>query len=138
METWADVPGYEGLYRVSSIGKVESLNFRRTGKPHLITPIKNTGGYMIVVLSKKRTKQVHLVHRLVAKAFIPKVWGKKCINHKNGVKHDNCVENLEWCTRRENNQHAHRMGLCLGAIFSHLQAKYNEDKLIRVLFNQPV
>jgi len=66
----------------------------------------------VYLWSRKAGRVRRLVHQLVAEAFIPKVAGKDCVNHLNGVVSDNRVENLEWCTRQENMQHAWRTGLC--------------------------
>lgn len=114
-EEWRDVVGYEGLYAVSSLGRVKRLadpdsagcmRKERIRKP---CPDKNT--YFKVNLCKDGKVKVFFVHRLVAIAFIPTNDYSLQINHKNGNKQDNSVENLEWVTCKENVYHAHQMGL---------------------------
>ena len=97
-EDWKDIEGYEGLYQVSSLGRV-----RRQGRLHK-TQI-NSVGYYTVDLYKNNKRKTMLVHRLMAFAFIPRVEGKTNINHKNGTRHDNTLSNLEWCTQQENTKH---------------------------------
>lgn len=101
-EIWKDVVGYEGLYQVSSLGNVRSLNYRRTGKTHLLKYAHNKEGYCNIALYNKGVAKSHLVHRLVAKAFIPNPLNKPQINHKSEIKNDNSVVNLEWVTPQEN------------------------------------
>lgn len=114
MEEWRDIKGCEGLYQVSNRGRVRSLS--RTvafgaNKRHVCGKIRRLSsdrdGYAIANISGKTLK----VHRLVAAAFIPKEHGKEQVNHKNGDKSDNRVENLEWCSVRENIEHAYETGL---------------------------
>lgn len=108
-EEWRDIEGYEGLYQVSSYGRVKSLNYKRTKEERNLSPYGNGHGYLSVSLRKNsKTKKV-LVHRLVAEAFLSD--REEQINHKNGCKADNHVDNLEWCTQSENLLHAYRNGL---------------------------
>ena len=122
-EIWKDVVGYEGRYRISSIGRILSLdrpvetvrgNFSYTNRINgrlLKTRLLQTGGYESVTLSKNHIPKQYLVHRLIALAFIPNPENKKTVNHKNGIKTANYLENLEWSTQSENVCHAHATGL---------------------------
>lgn len=90
-EEWKIVKGYEGLYVVSNTGRVSSKN-------GIMTQYDDTHGYMGVNLSKKSKHKVGKVHRLVATAFISNPENKSTVNHLNGNKKDNSIENLEWAT----------------------------------------
>ena len=113
-EIWKDVVGYEGLYKVSNLGSVVGLereylchnNARRKVIGGKMYTAINGRGYYAVRLSKNGVRISATIHRLVAKAFISNPQHKPCINHKNGVKTDNRVENLEWCTAKENIIHS--------------------------------
>lgn len=107
-EIFRDVVGYEGKYKVSNLGNVLSLNFCGTNKPRLLKAKQHHTGYMLVRLTNGKNK---LVHTLVAQAFIPNPENKRCVNHKDGNKRNNNVANLEWCTHKENVQHAIQTGL---------------------------
>lgn len=109
-EIWKDVAGFEGRYQVSNKGNVKSLRFLGHDKEQLMKLSKHHSGYLIVQLGKHPAK-ICLVHQLVAKAFIPLVEGKEFVNHIDGNKHNNCVENLEWVTTQENITHAIKTGL---------------------------
>ena len=109
-EIWKDVVGYEGLYQVSNFGNVKSVDrvIMRSSTPQPIKGrivhqgIQNTG-YKIVTLWNKKERKVFLVHRLVADAFIPKTdLFRNNVDHINGIRVDNRVENLRWCTQKEN------------------------------------
>lgn len=101
-EIWKDIPGFEGLYQVSNFGRIKSLNYRKTGKEHILKFGKNPKGYSRTTLFKNGETRYYLTHRLVAQAFIPNPDNLPEINHKNEIKTDNRVENLEWCTNQYN------------------------------------
>ena len=101
-EIWKDIEGYEGLYQVSNMGNVRSLNYNQTREIKVLKP-SNNRGYKLVVLSKNGKSKTYQVHRLVALHFIPNPNSLSIINHKNEDKTNNCVDNLEWCTIQYNN-----------------------------------
>jgi hypothetical protein len=104
-EEWEDVDEYEGLYQVSSLGRVKSFQ-RYPIVGRILKPAHNRDGYLQVVLSRNRRHRTMLVHRLVAEAFLPRSPGQDEVNHKNGIKDDNRKSNLEWATHRQNCRHA--------------------------------
>lgn len=99
-EIWKDVVGYEGLYQVSNFGKV------RSARSNIIMSQSCIRGYMVVTLSNPRKQKK--IHRLVAEAFIPNPNNLPCINHKDENKAHNTVDNLEWCSIRQNNLYGTR------------------------------
>ena len=101
-ETWKDVKGFEGLYRVSNFGRVLSLNYRNCGYSKLLTPKCNNSKRLWVELSKNNVKKQFLIHRLVAIAFIPNPNEYPQINHIDENPQNNRVDNLEWCTQEYN------------------------------------
>ncbi|HEU0125887.1 MAG TPA: NUMOD4 domain-containing protein, partial [Flavobacterium sp.] len=117
MEIWKDIKGLEGKYQVSDLGEVKVLAFtgiRKDGrKYHVVENIKkqsifNNGYYGF---STTRSHGTILLHRALAEAFIPNPENKRCVNHKDGNKLNNSLDNLEWATHGENNQHAYDTGL---------------------------
>lgn len=110
-EIWRDVKGYEGLYAVSDIGRVKSLNYRCTGREWFLSQGIAKIGYPVVVLCKDKIQKMHYVHRLVAEAFLNNPLNKPEVNHIDGNKENNTVGNLEWVTYSENQRHACKTGL---------------------------
>ena len=104
-ELWRDIVNYEGLYQVSSLGRVKSLKF---GKERILRLIDGGKGYLIVNLHKDGKAKNHYVHRLIAEAFIPNPDNLPEINHIDEDKTNNCVKNLEWCDRIYNNNYGTR------------------------------
>lgn len=104
-EIWKDIKGYEGIYQVSNLGKVKSLNYKRGKHEKEIKQVLNSRGYLEVGLFNGKVK-THRVHRLVAQTFIPNPENKDEVNHIDGNKKNNTVNNLEWNTSKENIHHA--------------------------------
>jgi hypothetical protein len=105
-ETWKDVVGFEGLYQVSSLGNVRSLNWRRTGKAKLMSHRKHNQGYVTVLLSKNGKQYSKTIHRLVAFHFVPGYANELEVNHIDRNRENNCADNLEWCSHKNNVLHS--------------------------------
>lgn len=126
-EEWKDIIDFEGQYQISNIGRVKSLERTKVKSnkavvfipERILKPIVNWRGYERIGLGGK----IHSVHRLVAQAFIPNPDRKTQVNHKNGIKTDNRVENLEWTTPSENIKHAYDV---LGKV-SYRKGKFGKD-----------
>jgi hypothetical protein len=117
-EVWMNIKGYEGYYQISNLGRVKSLEritIRKKGtslrKGRILKHTKNQQGYELVNLCKNSKVKFKAVHRIVMESFIPNIENKPCVNHINGIKTDNTLNNLEWCTYSENSLHAYRTGL---------------------------
>ena len=106
MNKWKEIQGFEGLYKISNEGKIYSNKINAIMKTYI-----NNNGYECVQLTKNKKRKHFLVHRLVAKAFIPNIDNKPQVNHIDGNKANNRVENLEWYTNSENQIHAYKNGL---------------------------
>lgn len=101
-EEWRPVVGYEGLYEVSNIGNVDSLNYHRDGIRKALKQTITYRNYKTVILFKRSKAKTCFVHRLVAESFIPNPENLPVINHKDENKLNNCADNLEWCTQKYN------------------------------------
>jgi hypothetical protein len=119
-EIWNDVKDYEGLYEISSHGRLRSLDRVVLRCDGVLSPKKgkikafkiHRKGYLFCALSKNNKQKSMRIHRMVALAFIPNVFNKAQVNHIDGIKENNTVSNLEWCTNLENKIHAQRNHLC--------------------------
>lgn len=118
-EIWKDVVGYEGIYQISNLCRIKSMprlwKLNSKGKTMMNEKIlkwmTDFHGYLVVELRNNGDRKGGFSHRLIAQAFIQNPENKPEINHINGIKNDNRIENLEWCTKLENIQHSCRTGL---------------------------
>ena len=117
MEIWKDIQGYEGLYQVSNYGRVKSLErkvkskggFRKVSE-RILKPMVTSYGYRAVSFYNPNNKK-YKIHRLVVQAFLNNPNNYEQVNHIDGDKTNNHVDNLEWCSHEMNMQHAHKTGL---------------------------
>lgn len=122
MEIWKDIIGYEGLYQISNLGRVKSLErsyfigrwkiktSKVTVKEKILCKSTYKEGYNYVVLSKGPAVKKFKIHRLIAIHFIPNPNNYPIINHINAVRDDNRIENIEWCTHSHNLKHKFKLG----------------------------
>lgn len=117
---WKDIPGYEGIYQASTSGQIRTTegkvthsvrHGKRIWKSRVLKQKVSKDNCCRVELYKNKKSKTWLVHRLVALTFIPMVEGKGYINHKDGNRLNNSIDNLEWCDHKENNNHAFDNGL---------------------------
>ena len=108
-EEWRPIPNFEGLYEVSNLGNVDSLNYHMTKKRKRLKARLDIHGYYCVCLSNKQKVKRFKIHRLVALCFIQNPDNLPCINHKDENRQNNRVDNLEWCTYQYNNTYGSRI-----------------------------
>jgi len=120
MEIWKPVIGYEGIYEVSNVGRVRTVN-----SGYIFDAKPTQRGYIRVTLRKDGKKSSQFVHVLMLEAFIGPRPDGMVTNHKNGNKSDNCLENLEWTTQKHNVHHA----IELGNFFTPVGEQHGESKL---------
>jgi hypothetical protein len=143
-EEWKDIKGYEGLYQVSNLGRVKSLDRVSNGQPkrgQILKPFKSSFRYLAVEVSRNAVTKSVPVHRLVAQAFLPNPDNLPQINHKDGIKENNHVNNLEFCTAKHNSKHAVSSGLRVAAKGERCacsKLKEGEVREIRSLYSRGV
>lgn len=113
-EIWKDIKDFEGYYQISTKGNVRSLDrfifCKSKEKPNRIKgctlkPMQDKYGYLIVNLKKNQKSHIRKIHRLVAEAFVKNFYGFETVNHKNGIKTDNNIVNIEWMSSGDNSRH---------------------------------
>lgn len=128
--SWKEIPGQDGRYEVSDHGQVRSLMFNKSNKARLLKLCSDGRGYVTVQLRYRRR---YTVHRLVMLAFVgERPIETPHINHKNGIKTDNRLENLEYVTRSQNQKHAYSTGLGDNHGENHSRHKLTNDKIFEI------
>lgn len=146
-EIWKDIIGYEGIYQISNMGVVKSLEKKVTSglgfcvrEEKCLKPFITRKGYLHVRLYKDKNSKDFKVHRLVAVNFIPNPGNKPEVNHLNGDKKDNTILNLEWCTGSENIIHAFSIGTRVKqfGMLNNNPPKLNDKKVteIKLMYNK--
>lgn len=143
LELWVDIIGYNGEYQLSNKGRIRSperITIMKNGRKRPLpyreqTVFINTRGYLAVGLSKNKKQRQWLLHRLMAIHFIPNPDNKPEVNHKNGIKTDASIGNLEWCTKSENTIHAFATGLMDIHGEKHTHSKLTNDAVLDIRAN---
>lgn len=142
-EVWKDIKDYEGLYQVSNLGRVKSLdrkvvqfngfcNIERIYKGRILKPSTSANGYKRVILYDKCKKKNVNIHKLVLLAFVPNTENLAQINHIDEDKSNNCVNNLEWCSSKYNINYGKRNQKTSEALKGKAKSKEHKEKLSNI------
>ena len=145
-EQWSDIYGFEGLYQISNFGQLKSVDrvvyinhptkpYYRNIKGRILTPNKDKDGYLVYTLTNGELEKNMKIHRLVATAFVENSYGYEQVNHIDGNKANNTVENLEWCNNLYNQIHAYKIGLKRTQPIA--QVEINTYKIIKIFPSLP-
>jgi len=130
MEEWKNIAGMKGLYQISNHGRIKSFRKKPQGK---VLSVKNsTGWYLGCILCVNGKRHSVRIHRLVAETFIPNPESKPEINHKDGNKQNNHINNLEWTFRKENWDHAMKTGLANFKAMNHRNKFINPKPVLQI------
>lgn len=135
-EIWKQIPNYEG-YEASNMGNIRSFINNASkiiNEPHILKQITNEKGYKRVQIRNKTIRKIWFVHRLVALAFIGD--SDLQINHKNGIKKDNTIDNLEYVTQSENLKHSYQIGIRCKKGHNHHMNKLTEKQAIAIKYKE--
>lgn len=138
MEIFKDIIGYEGIYQISNLGRVKSLKrfvdnhsgLKKQLKEKILKNHISKTGYYVIDLKNNSLRKTFKVHRLIAIMFISKVNGKDFVNHIDGNKLNNSIDNLEWCTISENNKHAELTGLKNDSGVNNSKSKLTKENVL--------
>lgn len=134
MEVWKDIEGFEGLYEVSSLGRIKTLHYYGGNQTRILKLQSDKNGYLTVGLHKGGVTYQKKVHRLVAIAFIPNPENLPQVNHKDEDKENNCVENLEWCTSKYNVNYGNHS---LHAAQAQMGKRHTVEHIMKIRANAP-
>lgn len=135
-EIWRDIPGFEGKYHISNMGRVKVLNRQNTGQEKIMEQQLNrsNGRYLMIQLYKNNRPYTFTVHRLVGIVFIPNSKNYPELNHRFGIKIDNRATELEWCTRLQNIRHAYR-NLKMNRGLNNHNSKFSNQDIIDIFYS---